>query len=497
MWWHQKSRTPHSKKAVAYYRHSAQDRQENSIPIQREKVKKFADEHGISIIEEFKDPGKSGLTIHNRPGFNTMMQEYVIEGKKEFDYILVLDVSRWGRFQDTDLSAFYTGQCRKYGKQVIYTSMGFPREGDLVHSLRLSIERFQAANYSRELSQKVFDGCVKIAQQGFRAGGTPPYGLCRLLLDEQRNPVQVLKPGQHKSIHNQRVTLAPGAKDEIGIVNRIFSMFVKKREPECEIAAILNDEEIPSPGGTEWTSESVRNILTNEQYIGTIVYNKTWSRLKRPSKRNPYDDWIRTENAFESIVDRKLFYRAQEFLAIRKAEHERRYSSEDMLERLDRLYKKYGKIGPRQIAGSKDMVSAATYKKRFDSLDMAYQQMYRDVLDKTRKSVLEKLQEQADGIETYSDYIVIDNSFSVLIQPSVPMLYGYREYWAFRPDPRREVDITLGVPLSNSNEYSILGYLILPRMLTRHHNIRLSASSEGYLALHGHFNLDFLQKLMD
>jgi hypothetical protein len=48
-------------RAVAYYRHSAQDRQENSIPIQQEQVRQWADGHGVEIIEEFADHGRSGL----------------------------------------------------------------------------------------------------------------------------------------------------------------------------------------------------------------------------------------------------------------------------------------------------------------------------------------------------------------------------------------------------------------------------------------------------
>ena len=59
MWWKQKVK-PIKARAVAYYRHSAQDRQENSIPIQREQVRKFAAEYGIEIIKEFADHGKSG-----------------------------------------------------------------------------------------------------------------------------------------------------------------------------------------------------------------------------------------------------------------------------------------------------------------------------------------------------------------------------------------------------------------------------------------------------
>ena len=42
-------------RAVAYYRQSVQDRQEDSIPIQREQVREWADDHGIEIVREFTD----------------------------------------------------------------------------------------------------------------------------------------------------------------------------------------------------------------------------------------------------------------------------------------------------------------------------------------------------------------------------------------------------------------------------------------------------------
>jgi hypothetical protein len=49
-------------RAVAYYRHSAQGRQENSIPIQHDQVRQRAAESGVEIVHEFCDHGKSGLT---------------------------------------------------------------------------------------------------------------------------------------------------------------------------------------------------------------------------------------------------------------------------------------------------------------------------------------------------------------------------------------------------------------------------------------------------
>ncbi len=211
-WWEiapAESDRPPMVRAVAYYRHSAQDRQENSIPIQQDQVREWAKEHGVEIIHEFCDAGKSGLNSEGRPAFTEMMDEWITK-RDDFEYVLCLDVSRWGRFQDIDLSAQFSAICKKHGKQVIYTTIGKPREDDPLYPVYVQFERFRAAQYSRELSDKVWRGCVKIAEQGYWAGGPPPYGLQRLLLDEKREPLNVLEPGQRKGIQNQRVTLVEG-----------------------------------------------------------------------------------------------------------------------------------------------------------------------------------------------------------------------------------------------------------------------------------------------
>lgn len=493
MWWEKSKTVPTAKKAVAYYRHSSQDRQENSIPIQREQVREFAEKHNIEIIREFADHGKSGLSTESRDGFNEMLK--CVE-EEDFDYVLVFDVSRWGRFQDTDLSAYYTGRCQEYGKQVIYTIFGFPKDG-LEHGLRLFLGRYGAANYSRELSDKVKKGCVKISQQGFRAGAPPPYGLHRLLLDEQRKPVQILNPGQRKSIQNQRVTLAPGDKREIAVVRNIFNAFVKKKFEEKEIADFLNHENIPSPGGKKWTAGTICSILTNEQLIGVLVYNKTSQKLQSPTKRNPREEWIRKEDAFPGIIDKNIFIQARKIIEARKAEREQKYSSEEMLANLEKLYSRYGMITAKMVSANKGMASVSTYRGHFGSLDMAFQNMFNDVLKRTKQSVVEQLKKKTSRLIEYEDLVILNDSLSILIQPSVPVPRGYNIYWAFRPDLRKEVDITLGVPLSNSGKYEILGYLAFPRMFVDGQNIKLFSSTDGQLELYGHRNLDAITDLLD
>ncbi|MCX7008937.1 MAG: recombinase family protein, partial [Kiritimatiellaeota bacterium] len=423
------TRKAYAKRAVAYYRHSAQDRQENSIEIQQDQVRKFAEDNGIQIIEEFVDRGKTGLVTEGREAFQTMLRDYIQSGKYDFDFVLVLDVSRWGRYQNTDIAAYYTGLCAVHGKSVVYTSIGFSPTNDLMHGLRINIERYQAANYSRELSTKVFKGCAKIASQGFRAGGMPPFAFHRLLLDEQRKPVQILDPGQRKSIQNQRVTLTPGAPDEIAVIKTIFRAFVQHKKSPKQIAATLNGENVRSPVRRVWTAQSVQGILSNELYAGTMIYNKTTQRLKSPSHKNPKAEWIRAENAFTAIIARNVFDSAQAM--IHKAEEHRliRYSNKDMLERLHALYTRYGTVRAKLIAGDKEMVAPATYTHHFGTLGAAYQNLFADVIAERRAQVVTSLRASIPEITECGDFFVLRDYVSVRIQPVVPYPNGYEAAW--------------------------------------------------------------------
>ena len=478
-------------RAVAYYRHSAEIGQENSVEIQQDNVRAFADRHDIEIINEFSDRGKSGLNAEGRPAFNEMMDW--VRTRYDFVLILVLDVSRWGRFQDTDLSAHYESLCTQHGKQVIYTNIGFTRDEDrLINQLRKSIDRYQSAEYSRSLSKKVFEGAAKVAHQGYRPGGPPPYAFHRLMLDENKQPDRILQPGQRKAIQNGRVVLVPGQPAQVEVVQEIFVLFVEKGFDERQIAGHLNTKDIPSPGGVRWGSASVRHILTNQQYAGAVVYNRTTQRLKTKRRTNPHDQWIITPGAYDPVISAELWEGAQAILDSRK----RRYTREHMLERLAALYRKYNVVTSRLVRFDKECPTPATVAAKFGGLTGAFQAMFADVLKRVRNDVFEAISREARLVDEHDDFIVINRDFTVLIQPSVPVPDGYGEFWAFRPDHRPVVDITLGVPLSNGGRHEILGYLALPRLMVPERWVRLSAASDARIDLHGYNGLDLIRELL-
>lgn len=303
------------KKAIAYYRHSAEDKQENSVAIQREHTEQFARMHGIEIIHEEADEGKSGL-LASRPAFERLFADWVENpSAPDFEYVLVYDVSRWGRFQDQDQAGYYTYLCKRHGKEVVYVSTGFPKtDNQLFSSLEISLHRYMAAEYSRQLSDKVFYGCVKVSEQGYSAGGLAVYGMARQLLDADKNPVGILNIGEHKRIANERVTFTPKGDETTEIVRGIFNLFVKERYLIPDIVTYLNRKGILSPNGKSWSRSKVIKILTDETYIGTRIYNKKWKRLKQKSHKNPRSEWIIVPNAFKAVIEEQIFKDAQERL---------------------------------------------------------------------------------------------------------------------------------------------------------------------------------------
>jgi len=86
---------------------------------QMDVLREYAKRHGMQIVEEYFDVGKSGVSIRDREALVQMVQD-VESGQINFSAILLHDVSRWGRFQDADESAYYEYLCRRAGVSVHY-----------------------------------------------------------------------------------------------------------------------------------------------------------------------------------------------------------------------------------------------------------------------------------------------------------------------------------------------------------------------------------------
>ena len=239
-------------RTAAMYVRMSTDHQKYSTENQEQAIRDYAAQHNIEIVKTYTDGGKSGLSFSGREGLKSLIADVETQ-TEEFSIILVLDVTRWGRFQDADESAYYEFICRRAGFEVHYVAEQFSNDGSLQSNLMKNIKRSMAGEYSRELSVKVFAGQCRLIEKGYRQGGPAGYGLRRMLIDEQGNEKGTLKRGEHKSLQTDRVILVPGPQDEIDTVRWIYSSFVDNRMNEKEIAERLNQQDETTDLDRPWT----------------------------------------------------------------------------------------------------------------------------------------------------------------------------------------------------------------------------------------------------
>jgi hypothetical protein len=90
-----------------------------------------------------------------------------------------------GVFQNVDEPAYHEFICKRAGISVHYCAEQFENDETPYSALFKVLKRIMAAEYSRELSRKVFEGQLRTFENGFKLGGVAGYGLRRMLVDER------------------------------------------------------------------------------------------------------------------------------------------------------------------------------------------------------------------------------------------------------------------------------------------------------------------------
>lgn len=344
------------------------EEQDYSTLNQSEAIAAYAAAHSIEVVQSFFDDARSGLTLDRRPSLKALLND-VQTGAANFDVILVYDVSRWGRFQDADEAAYYEYLCKKSGVPLIYCAEDFENDGSLISTLAKALQRAEAADYSRRLSRKVFAGQSTLVRRGFWQGSPAGYGLRRLLLDADGSPRAILAAGERKYIQSDRVILKPGPPDEVAIVRRIFESFAHDGKREFQISRELNAEGHRNQFGRKWHPSTISKMLSNEKYAGHNVYNRTSEKMRGKSIKNPPDSWIRSNNAFDAVVDANLFTAVQR----KRSEIADWSSNQGMLANLSSLLASHRHLSSTVITDAGGLHRPETYRLRFGSLMKAYQ----------------------------------------------------------------------------------------------------------------------------
>jgi len=352
---------------VAQYLRMSTEHQQYSLENQSLAIQKYAEAHGFEVVRTYSDAARSGLVLRRRIGLQQLLKD-VVGGSSGYRAILVYDVSRWGRFQDTDESAHYEFLCKSAGVPVHYCAETFTNDGTLPSLIMKALKRTMAGEYSRDLGVRVFAGLKRVALQGFKTGGIAGYGLRRMLVSSSGVPKQELALGERKSIATDRVILVPGPSYEVQTVKEIYRMYISDRRSLCAIARKLNSNRVPRPGHPNWDMSGVRTILTHPKYMGCAVFGQVSKKLHTPAVKVPKSEWTLKPGAFETIIDPTTFAEAQKILGKHYCER----TDGELLDDLRELLASEGRLSYSVIKKSPDTMAPGTYSRRFGGLPNAY-----------------------------------------------------------------------------------------------------------------------------
>ncbi|MGF6288742.1 recombinase family protein [Paraburkholderia youngii] len=461
---------------AAQYVRMSTDFQQYSTENQKRIIAEFAVTQGLTVVSTYEDAGKSGVSLKGRQALAQLLQD-VQSPDRAFSVVLVYDVSRWGRFQDVDESAHYEYICRRAGVQVVYCAEMFGWDGSPTAALMKAIKRAMAGEYSRELSRKVFIGQCRLAELGFWQGATPGYGLQRVLVASDGTVKGALRPTEHKNIKTDRVLVGPGDAHEVALVRRIYDWYVRQGLGCTRISERLNAFGICNAHGRPWNPQLVTSILSGEKYIGNNVYARTSHKLDTNWQRNPASEWTRSEGAFLPLVDRGTFEAAEQI----RTQRTKNLSDEEILKKLRDFVRSSEVVNAKEIDRTRSMPAENTYRRRFGSLNVAYERVgyepryyrrgpedfhaSRTALKRCIERTTDSLTEQGHRVEISMDGTTIRVDDELVIRFSVRLILQYdgriprwRVRWPIYRSPDLLVVLRLDTVLENQ-----LDFYVFPR----------------------------------
>ena len=253
--------------AIGYLRVSTEGQardDKTSLDDQRRAVTEKAKAMGRTIGLWFSDEGVTGTTAEGRPGFMKMLQFCEASRRPNNDpgAILVLNDSRFARLP-SDEAAYWRFSFKRLGWNLRFVEGG-ESDDPIAEGVLRTIHSAQAAAYSANLSANVKRGARGTAEQGFWRVEAP-IGY-RRQAERNGTPTRILDPGERKA-DDERVRLYPGPESEQELVRFTFEAYATGVYSLGALAREMQRRHT----NRKWSKQSVRLILQNPAYKGTVV----------------------------------------------------------------------------------------------------------------------------------------------------------------------------------------------------------------------------------
>lgn len=241
-----------------------------SVGEQTERLKKYADAMGWTVVKVYTDPGYTGADTH-RPGLREMIR--AVEAGQA-DKVVVYRLDRLSRSQK-DTLYLIEDVFLKNNTDFVSMSENFDTATPFGRAIIGILAVF--AQLEREtIKERMTMGREARAKNGYYCAG-------RRILTGYDYEDGLLKVNEYEAM----------------LIKQIFQMF-NGGTPIKTIAETLNDRGLYHRS-TEWNDTTIRRLLDNRHYIGEVKFNGKWY----PGRQNP-------------ILDKGTFDTAQKILKIRE-----------------------------------------------------------------------------------------------------------------------------------------------------------------------------------
>ena len=304
-------------KVWLYYRLSRdEDAELNSLNNQRNILVEYANTNNHEIVGESFDDNVSGMHF-NREGISKIYEQ--VENKA-IEAIIVKDLSRLGRHRTQ--TAMFIDYLREHDVRVLSVTENIDTSNE-DDDLMIGFKGIFNDMYARDISKKI------------RAG----------YKQKQKNGIVITVPlGYFKDKNTNEIVIV---EEEAEIVRKIYDLYLSGYGLKA-IAKKLNDEGIKSPqyyqnkmynkklpsnkpeitGRYLWVNTTVKRILQNEFYIGTVTCHKTYtSKINHIRKALPEEEQFKHENFAPAIISKEKWEQVQFLLSSKRNNNVRASSS--------------------------------------------------------------------------------------------------------------------------------------------------------------------------
>ncbi|MEK6558022.1 MAG: recombinase family protein, partial [Candidatus Margulisiibacteriota bacterium] len=229
---------------VSYSRVSTvNQKDEGTIQLQLNEIRDYCLENKLELIEAFNDDGVSG-GLKSRPALVNLLN--YLEANPKIEAIVIFKLDRLAR--DLYIQEHLIKKFELLGKRLISIKEPNLDSGD---PMRKAFRQFMGIISELEkafITMRLSGGRMNKAKKGLYSGGAVPFGYS--------------SQSKELSINDQNSVT----------IKKIFYLKRYKKLSLYKIASYLNENDYRTARGGKWNASSIRYILQNKIYKGTLEY---------------------------------------------------------------------------------------------------------------------------------------------------------------------------------------------------------------------------------